>query len=95
MGADQVTRKDRIGINMRLIENPDDLANTRVNRFDGAQTWRTAGYRTLAELQWQGNAAPGRERKPRRRAPTGSQGKGRLSRMNAVLWSYMEAHRGR
>ncbi len=43
---------DRIGINMRLIENPDDLANIRVHRFDGAKTWRTVKYCRLVEPQW-------------------------------------------
>ncbi len=44
--------KDRIGINMRLIENPEDLANIRVHRFDGAKTWQTVKYCKLVDPQW-------------------------------------------
>ena len=44
--------EDRVGINMRLIENPDDLANIQIRRFDGARTWQTAAYCTLAEPHW-------------------------------------------
>jgi len=45
-------KKDRVGINLRLIDNPADLANIRVHRFDGARSWRTVEYCTLADPQW-------------------------------------------
>jgi hypothetical protein len=43
---------DRIGINMRLIEDPAALADMRVHRLDGARTWQTAGWSTLSEPEW-------------------------------------------
>jgi hypothetical protein len=43
---------DRVGINMRLIDRPEQLANARVHRFDGARTWRTVKYCTLLDPQW-------------------------------------------
>ena len=43
---------DRIGVNMRLAEDPAQLAGIRVHRLDGAQSWRTAGYHTLTDPAW-------------------------------------------
>lgn len=37
---------------MRLIENPQDLANIQVHRFHGASSWRTVEYRKLVDSQW-------------------------------------------
>ena len=44
--------RERIGVNMRLADDPAALANIQVRRFDGARTWRTAATCTLAEPEW-------------------------------------------
>ncbi len=43
---------DRMGINVRLLENPDVLANIKILRFDGAKTWSDVGTCTLKEPWW-------------------------------------------
>lgn len=43
---------DRMGGNMRLIDDPDALANISVQRFDGAKTWRVLETRTLDQPGW-------------------------------------------
>ena len=43
---------DRLGINMRHIENPDALENIRVQIFDGAKSWRDVGTRKLTQPWW-------------------------------------------
>jgi hypothetical protein len=41
-----------MGVNMRLIDDPDALANISVQRFDGAKTWRVLETRTLDQPGW-------------------------------------------
>ena len=43
---------DRLGINLRLVEDPDALAGMKILRFDGAKTWRDVGTCTLKEPWW-------------------------------------------
>jgi hypothetical protein len=43
---------DRVGVNMRLVENPDEFVNIKLHRFDGATTWRTLKSHTLVEPRW-------------------------------------------
>jgi len=47
-------RRDRrpLSVNARLIDDPDVLANIRVQKFDGAKTWRVVQTRTLDEPGW-------------------------------------------
>jgi hypothetical protein len=46
------TDDDRLGVNMRLAEEPTALEGVRVNRFDGARTWRSAGTHKLENAEW-------------------------------------------
>lgn len=43
---------DRLGINMRLLEDPDALAGIKVRRFDGARSWKVAGSGILKQPGW-------------------------------------------
>ena len=43
---------DRVGINMRMVEDPDRLAKIKVLRFDGAQSWKDVGTHVLRQPWW-------------------------------------------
>jgi hypothetical protein len=43
---------DRMGINLRLLDDPDVLAGIKILRFDGAKTWSDVGTCTLKEPWW-------------------------------------------
>jgi hypothetical protein len=43
---------DRLGINMRMAENPGLLANIKVLRFDGAESWKDVGSHVLRRPAW-------------------------------------------
>ncbi len=45
-------RKDRMAINMRMAENPDELQNAKILRFDGAKSWKDVGTCVLKEPWW-------------------------------------------
>jgi hypothetical protein len=43
---------DRMAINMRMADNPGQLANLKILRFDGAKSWKDVGTCTLTEPWW-------------------------------------------
>lgn len=43
---------DRMGINMRMAEDPALLANVTIRRFDGADSWKDAGTLKLRHPSW-------------------------------------------
>ncbi len=43
---------DRLGVNLRMADEPDVLANLKILRFDGAKTWRDVGTCTLKDPWW-------------------------------------------
>ena len=43
---------DRLGINMRMVEDPAMLANIKVLRFDGAKRWKDVGTHVLRRPAW-------------------------------------------
>lgn len=43
---------DRMAINMRLAENPDELAGIKILRFDGAKSWKDVGSCRLTDPWW-------------------------------------------
>ena len=43
---------DRMGVNLRHLENPDVLDNIKIMRFDGAKTWSDVGTVELKEPWW-------------------------------------------
>jgi hypothetical protein len=49
---ESVGAADRLGINMRLIEDPDTLKNIRVQRFDGAKSWTDVASCRLTQPWW-------------------------------------------
>jgi len=42
----------RMAINMRMVENPDDLAGMKILRFDGAKSWKDVGICKLNDPWW-------------------------------------------
>jgi hypothetical protein len=44
--------KDRLGVNLRMVDDPDALAGLKILRFDGAKTWRDVGICKLDEPWW-------------------------------------------
>ena len=41
-----------MGINMRMVADPDILTNIKVLRFDGASSWKDVGTHTLRQPWW-------------------------------------------
>jgi hypothetical protein len=43
---------DRLGVNMRMAEDPSLLANATIRRFDGAVSWKDVGVLKLRHPSW-------------------------------------------
>lgn len=43
---------DRMGVNMRMAEDPALLAGITIRRFDGAVSWKDVGTRQLRQPSW-------------------------------------------
>ncbi len=50
----QATRgaSDRMGVNMRMADDPGLLTNLRILRFDGARSWKDVATRKLTQPSW-------------------------------------------
>jgi hypothetical protein len=42
----------RMGVNMRMVEDPATLANITIRRFDGARSWKDKGTHSLRQPEW-------------------------------------------
>lgn len=44
--------EDRMGVNMRMAEDPALLASITIRRFDGAVSWKDVGTHRLRQPSW-------------------------------------------